>query len=150
MKETYTYGEAETALIVWEAILDWANLHGNEHNSYTRRLGTHGHARARSDALGLAVKIETAYRALDEAEREALSAWSFGWEFVPDLMHAIEEWSGGDWPNVSQVDVTHLAKQLAPSDEELQDAWDDADRFAINEDIADATTSLLAAAKEGE
>lgn len=89
--ETFTCGEAYTAMCLWEAILDGLNEPNAPWQHCRERQGM---ATLRDLVMGLAKACEADWNALSEDEQDGQGP--FDWEFCPKwLREAVDWWSLG-------------------------------------------------------
>ena len=94
VRETFTQGEAYTAMCLWEEVTAGlakadAELGDAPWTQYRDRNGT---ADLRDEVLGLAPACEAAWNAMTDDQQEGAGA--FDWEFCPKWLRESVDWFG--------------------------------------------------------
>lgn len=90
MPETFTSGEAYTAMCLWEAVVDKEDIDIAPWRAFRSQ---HGTRELRDVVLSLAAACELEWNAMTDEQRD--DAGAFDWEFCPKWLSTRVCWSFG-------------------------------------------------------
>lgn len=104
---TYTTGDVEAALCVWEWVLDRTLITTEDsHPALNEYRETYGTAQLRSDCVDIGVWVDKVYNLLDEDTKDR---HCFDWDVVPEIMEHVT--FGAPLPEPETI-APLVAKQL--------------------------------------